>query len=292
MKGVIIESSLKREYIQRLGEPYIKKGIQKFFIDQFAAGAGNELNEKFWNEKSSSRFAFDLYSWMAYDDSIIDFEFEYHLPGMKSGGMGPNMDVYIETAKDVIFVESKFSEMANLHFIDNGYLSKAYYIDEAYGRRKMHLSERYYKYDFASPISEFCYAFEKDMKSNNWHSGIDWFEPKQETCHLIGILIYLKKNEVYLKGKRIKLCNIYYSLKNDKSTELYKAFERRVSKLLEDIKSQLGGIAIEFKSFSVQEMLNDNSLLSDTITFPKDINKRIKPYEDLAKDKTRKEMKE
>lgn len=292
MKGIIIESSLKCEYIRRLGNPYTKKGKQKFFLDQFASGAGNELNGKFWNEKSSSRFAFDLYSWMAYDDSIIDFEFEYHLPGMKSGGMGPNMDVYIETAKDVIFVESKFSEMANLHYIDNGYLSKAYYIDEAYGRSKMHLSERYYNYDFASQISDFCYAFEEDMKGNNWHSGIDWFEPKQETCHLIGILLYLKKNEVYLKGKRIKLCNIYYSLKNDKSTELYKAFEKRVSKLLEDIKSHLGGITIEFKSFSVQEMLNKNSLLSETITFPKDIYERIKPYVVLAKDKTRKEMKE
>lgn len=292
MKGVFIESSLKSEYIQRLGKSYTKKGKKKFFLDQFAAGAGNELNEKFWNEKSSSRFAFDLYSWMAYDESIIDFEYEYHLPGMKSGGMGPNMDVYIETAKDVIFVESKFSEMANLHFIDNGYLSKAYYIDEAYGRKNMSLSERYYNYAFASKISKFCITFENEMESNKWHSGVDWFEPKQEMCHLIGILLYLKKNEEDLKGKRVKLYNIYYSLKNDECSALYKEFKKRVSKLLEDIESQLGGITIEFKSFSVQEMLNDNSLLSDTITFPKNINDRIKQYEDLAKDKTRKEMKE
>lgn len=292
MKGVFIESSLKSEYIQRLGEPYTKKNMQKFFLDQFAAGAGNELNEKFWNKKSSSRFAFDLYSWMAHDDSIIDFEFEYHLPGMKSGGMGPNIDVYIETAKEIIFVESKFSEMANLHFIDNGYLSEAYYLDEPYGRRKLNLSERYYNYDFASQISKFCYAFEEEMKSKKWHSGSDWFEPKQEICHLVGILIYLKKNEEVLKGKRIKLYNIYYNLKNDECSALYKAFKNRVSELLEDIKSQLGGITIEFKSFSVQEMLDKNSILSDTITFPKDIYKRIEPYEDLAKDKTRKEMKE
>ena len=292
MKNELIENNLKQDYIKRLGKPYIKKGTQKFFLDQFAAGAGNELNVKFWNKRSSSRFAFDLYSWMAYDDSIVDFEFEYHLPGMKSGGMGPNMDVYIETAKDIIFIESKFSEMANLHFIDNGYLSKAYYLDEAYGRRKMYLSERYYDHGFASQISKFCIEFENEMKNSKWHSGIDWFEPKQETCHLIGILLYLKNNEEYLKDKRIRFCNIYYSLKNDIKTELYKAFEKSVSELLENIKSQLGGITIEFKAFSVQEMLNNNSLLSDAIKFPKDINESIKPYEALAKDKTRKEMKE
>ena len=291
MKSDFIENSLKSEYIKRLGKSYEKKRKQKFFLDQFAAGAGNELNEKFWNRKSSSRFAFDLYSWMAYDDSIIDFEFEYHLPGMKSGGMGPNMDVYIETAKEIIFVESKFSEMANLHLIDNDYLSKAYYINEAYGRRKMSLSERYYNYGFASQISDFCYKFENKMKNNKWHSGIDWFEPKQEICHLIGILLYLKKNEEELKGKRIKLYNIYYSLKNDECSALYKAFKTSVSELLEDIKSQLGGITIEFNSFSVQEMLDKNSLLSDKFIFPKDIRERIKTFEDLAKDKTRQEMK-
>ena len=291
MKNELIENNLKQEYIKRLGKPYIKKGTQKFFLDQFAAGAGNELNVKFWNKKSSSRFAFDLYSWMAYDDSIVDFEFEYHLPGMKSGGMGPNMDVYIETVKDIIFIESKFSEIANLHFIDNGYLSKAYYLDEAYGRKKMSLSERYYDNGFANQISKFCIEFENEMKNSKWHSGIDWFEPKQEICHLIGILLYLKKNEEELKGKRIKLYNIYYSLKNDECSALNKAFKTSVSELLEDIKSQLGGITIEFNSFSVQEMLDKNSLLSDKIIFPKDIRERIKTFEDLAKDKTRQEMK-
>ena len=55
MKKELIENNLKEEYIKRLGKPYIKKGTQKFFLDQFAAGAGNELNEKFWNKGCEPR---------------------------------------------------------------------------------------------------------------------------------------------------------------------------------------------------------------------------------------------
>lgn len=289
MRGGYIEDSLKECYIQRLGKPYLKKGKQKYFLDQFAAGAGNELNGKFWNKKSSSRFAFDLYSWMAFDDSIIDFEFEYHLPGLASGGMGPNMDVYIETANEVIFVESKFSEMANLHYIDNNYLREAYYKDGIYGRKD--LSKRYYDYPFANDISKFCYDIENIMSSNHWHEGIDWFEPKQETCHIVGILIHLMRHKNLYEDKNVKMLNVYYQLDGDRRSDLLAAFEAQVSRLIHIIQPLLGNIFIEYKSFSVQEMLKDNSLLSKTIKFPDDIEMQIKPFTDLADGKTRKNMK-
>ncbi len=263
---------------------------QKFFIDQFAAGAGNELDGKFWNVKSSSRFAFDLYSWMSEDDNILNLEYEYHLPGMASGGMGPNMDVYVETEKEVIFIESKFSESANLHYLDNNYLSKAYYTHELYGRKKRSLLDRYYGNSFAEDMSKFIQDFEIEMKANKWHKGKDWFEPKQETCHLIGILLHLSANRDIYKGKRIKLYNIYFHFTGDEHSAMTKCFETKVKTLLESISDKIGGIQIEYGSFSVQEMLKNNQLLSDCISFPATIDDIIAPFTELAKGMTREQI--
>ena len=91
----MIDRNLKIEYLKRLMfDSYEKKGVTKFFIFQYLRGAGNELNEKFWSEHSSSRMAFELYSGLAWDKAVEEFEFEKQLDGPKSGGMGPNMDVH------------------------------------------------------------------------------------------------------------------------------------------------------------------------------------------------------
>lgn len=288
MKAKYIEGNVKETYITRLGKPYTKKHNQKFFIDQFAAGAGNELDGKFWNIKSSSRFAFDLYSWMAYDDRILDFEFEYHLPGMASGGMGPNMDVYVETSDEVIFIESKYSEIANLHYIDNGNLSKAYYANELYGRRKMNLVERYYGHDFAKNISSFCYDFETKLKA--WRKTSDWFDPKQETCHLIGVLLHLMNHLDEYKGKKIKLHNIYFGFSGDTHSEMACCFEGMVKNLLLSIKDKISEFEIDYKSYSVQELLLDNSLLLKDIHFPENIQNCIADFVQLAEGHSRREM--
>lgn len=290
MSAEYISNEEKERYLKRLCKPYTKQGKQKFFINQFASGAGNELDGKFWNVKSSSRFAFDLYSWMSEDDSIINLEYEYHLPGMASGGMGPNMDVYVETETEAIFIESKFSESANLHYLDNNYLSKAYYTSEPHGRKKMTLRERYYGNSFADDIAFFIQDFEKEMISNKWHKGNDWFEPKQETCHLIGILLHLSSNMEYYKGKKIKLYNIYYQFTGDDHSEMTKCFEAKVHTLLESIQDKINGIQIEYGSFPVQDMLKNNQLLSDYISFPPTIYDAIAPYVELSKGKTREQM--
>lgn len=291
MKGEYINNDLKKNYIQKLGIAYTKKGVQKFFLDQFAAGAGNELNGKFWNKKSSSRFAFDLYSWMAYDERVDDMEFEFHLPGLASGGMGPNMDVFVEIGNEVIFIESKFSELANLHYLDNKYLSEAYYVNAVYGNRKRNLRQRYYGYEFAKEISDFCYDIEKQMTQEKWHKGNDWFEPKQETCHLVGILLYIMQHKEYFEGKSVKLCNIYYKLNGDKDSDLLKVFEQKFLELIYKVKHLLGNVSLEFKHFSVQEMIENNSLLSNNIKFPDNINERIEYFINLSLGKTRMDMK-
>ncbi len=64
---------LREEYFKRLSTSYSKGGKQFHFIEQFYSGSGNELLEKFWSPRSSSRLCFDLYSWMGSDP---DFDFK------------------------------------------------------------------------------------------------------------------------------------------------------------------------------------------------------------------------
>lgn len=275
--GIYINNSEKKAYFERLTTPYEKKGVCKYFIDQYVRGSGNELYDKFWNIKSSSRLAFDLYSWMAKDISVLDFEFEKHLPSPASGGTGPNMDVYIETEDEIIFVESKFTERANCNYINNSYLSPAYYAP-VHGKKQMSLMERFRGYSFAEDFSGFCRSFEDSMVANNWHQAKDWFEPKQETCHLFGILSYLfnPENKERVNDKTIKLINIYWKMMDDKdNSEMKQEFERKVKRLVENIHIPNGIRKFEFSTFSVQKLLDDNSLLSPHIIFPDYLKEEI-----------------
>lgn len=277
--GKQISLEQKVEYFHRLIEPYTKThGGKRFFVDQYLRGAGDELKEHFWDEKSSSRLAFDLYSCMKDDDNVLDLEFEFQLPPLASGGMGPNMDVYIETEDELIFIESKFTESANLNYInkehlENSYLSKAYYA-ETHGRNNMELSKRFHNYQWASSFKDFCYSFEDEMTNNGWHKGHDWFEPKQETCHLLGILFYIfdPKNHDKVKGKKIRLYNIYWNMPDDlPHSPMEEKFHHMANNLIASIMSDgypNNVIDFTFNTFSIQEMLNSNSLLSDHISFP------------------------
>ena len=162
----------------KLMDKYIKKGEQSFFLLQYLNGAGNELGTKFWQPHSSSRMAFDLYSWLKDDNDALDFCFEKQLDGMKSGGMGPNMDVFIETKDEVIFIESKFTEPADLRYINkkkesDSYLSPAYWSEKPYGRKKnedgskgFSLEERYYYFGYHKEVSKFCSDFNEQMEQH------------------------------------------------------------------------------------------------------------------------------
>lgn len=264
----------KLKYLEEMIRSYKKGKQDHYFIEQYLRGAGNELASKFWELRSSSRMAYDLYSWMKSNEypEIMDFQFEFLLPNLKSGGTGPNMDVFIETKHELIFIESKFTESANLHFTDNGYLKEAYYADKPYGRNNMSLVDRFWGNAWASKFSKFCTEWEEEMERKGWHKGKDWFEPKQETCHLSGILLFLfqEDNRKRIKNKEIKLYNIYWKLPEDSVSEMEQEFCARAQGLINDILSENNPGVKDFKisAFSAQEMLKDNSLLSNSIHFP------------------------
>ena len=267
----------------KLMDKYEKKGTQSYFLLQYLNGAGNELGTKFWQPHSSSRMAFDLYSWLKTDHEALDFCFEKQLNGMKSGGMGPNMDVFIETVDEVIFIESKFTESADLRYINKNresksYLSPAYWTEKPYGPKKNEdgskgysLEERYYFNGYHKEVSEFCLGFNEQLEKHpEWRKRGSWFEPKQETCHLIGILFYVFEHRAELRGKTVKLLNIYWRMKGDTpNPEIKKEFCKRAMILLEEINEKFNLlIKFEISAFTVQDLLKNNSLLSPHIHFP------------------------
>ena len=274
------------QYFKRMIVPYEKKGQKKYAILQYIRGAGNELEDKFWQDHSSSRMAFDLYSWMQEKkhSEIIDFSFEFQLPRLNSGGMGPNMDVYIETEDEIIFVESKFTEKANLNYRNPNkkgetYLSPAYYAS-FHGKEQMSLSRRYYGYSYAEKFANFTKEWEDEMVAHPlWRKRgrIDWFEPKQETCHLCGIFFYLKENPELIKGKSIRLFNIYWKMNGDDNSDMEQAFLSKAQALIDEVVALEDLQINDFKigAFSIQEMLENNSLLSRHIHFPQGLSNEI-----------------
>ena len=275
------------QYFKKMIVPYEKKGEKKYAILQYVRGAGNELEDKFWQDHSSSRMAFDLYSWMQEDKyfEIKDFSFEYPLPRLNSGGMGPNMDVYIETEDEIIFIESKFTEKANLNYRNPNkkgetYLSPAYYAS-THGKDQMTLEDRFNKYSYAERFANFTKEWEDEMIANpSWRKRgrIDWFEPKQETCHLCGIFFFLKENSELIKGKSIRLFNIYWKLNGDEYSDMEQVFLSKAQSLIDEVVKieRLQIKDFKIRAFSIQEMLDDNSLLSRHIHFPPGLSDEIK----------------
>jgi hypothetical protein len=288
-----MDKKKKRDYLVRLLTPD-KSG--DCFVFQFLEGDGNELQKKFWAPNSSSRMAFELYSGLRGMAGINDLRFEFQLPGLKSGGKGPNMDVLIETAHDLIFIESKFSEKANLHYIDNNYLSKAYYYDGLHGKKT--LKERFHKNEWATDFAGFCKEWEEEMVLNGWHDGCDWFEPKQETCHLSGILLFLfkEKNAERIKGKRIRLFNVYWRFDGqDGNPSMSQRFEEKANTLIEKIISQygsnLGFVDFEIGCYTVQDIRKNPELLSPDIhNLGINVEERLKEFDNLANGQTRRKF--
>lgn len=201
----------KIEYLNRLSKPYIKNNKKKIFFDQYMNGDGSELKCKFWSKHSSSRIAFDLYSCLANDNTVDDFEFEYQLPGIlfknKESGV-PNMDVYYQKGSTIYFIESKFTESPK----DS--LPQAYYIDtDEYKNTKNQLRVEPIKNRFRNNsyvASEFS-RFSKNYKDKTEHiDKKDWFNYKQEICHLFGIIFYAKEKITTSTINQIDFRNIVY----------------------------------------------------------------------------------
>lgn len=261
-----IDDNRKVGYFQELIIPYEKKGKKKFFIDQYINGAGKELKNHFWSKKSSSRLAYEMFSWMKDDPRIKDIEFEYHLKGLASGGEGPNIDVFIETEKEILFIESKFTEKAKLEYKDTGYLSKGYYDQQPYGSKQMSLKKRFYEAPFSKNFSDFCESI-NNLCNEYKNKNPQWFEPKQETCHLFGALIYIFKEK---PTKKVRLINIYWDIKDN--NDLAEEFKKKANKLIQDAGY---GKRLAFEYFTIQYILEHPESLFPKINFPETAKAKI-----------------
>ncbi len=195
-KYEVIPEIVQKDYLRRLKTPYEKKGLRKQFFDQFEKASGQEIKDgKFWRIISSSRLCFDLYSWMADDDNYVDFEVEKQLTGLNAGGSPPNMDVYYETASDIFFIESKYTELVRGKFK----IPEAYWVEtDAYHNTKGELTEKpiLERYRGRSDVKDKFVSFIKNVRIlEESRKGATWFDSKQEICHLLGIVFYMLENK-------------------------------------------------------------------------------------------------
>ena len=233
-----ISDKEKVEYYQRLSKAYIKNNKIKRFIYQYLEGDGNELASKFFNVYSSSRICFEMYSWMANLDCILDIEFEYHLPSMNSSSfelMGSNMDVYYEAYNDITFIESKFTEAVNNK---NAIIPDAYYKEKgiAKSQKGTYLkSDLYYRFNNNYVLAKLFPTFIEDIiKSINIYAEDkpDWFDVKQEVAHIFGICSYIFKCQKKLNNKNIHFYNVIYDF--EKPSLLAMEFKTKVNTFMKE----------------------------------------------------------
>ena len=250
-----MEKGLRIDYLKRLFTPYKKNGNINCFLFQYLQGSGNELKEKFWSEKSSSRLCFDLYSWMGSDPSVSAIEFELKLPGIKSGGrqISPNMDVYFETKDGIYFIESKYTETVNNKEYKNN-LPQAYWkTDNHYksvsGKDVYYpIIDRYHKYKFI--MDEFVQFTENVDNMVSKEDEKVWFDAKQETCHLLGIALYAVMKK---PGKPIHFFNVAANYCSDKPL-FAEAFRARSEEMLNRIFAKYSvGISFDYQLCSVRD---------------------------------------
>ena len=244
-----MEKNLKLEYFERLVAP---NESEKYFIEQFLEGSGNELADKFWSDRSSSRLCFDLYSWICKNKDVKNFRFEKKLPGVKTGknrvsGV-PNMDVFFEINDSLVFIESKYTETGNNwnykeDIQGNGfYLSEAYWgtNEEGYKSCKLTIDERFYNHpEIALLFSKFCNNIQNEINERRpEYSKYSWFDPKQETCHLFGIIFYILENN--LRNRNVYLCNnVFRCIKSEDcfnvSGSIIQVFKEKAEEMLNKI---------------------------------------------------------
>lgn len=253
----------RKDYERRLSVPY--DNGKRSFMKQFKDGSGSELEKKFWSKRSSSRLCFDLYSWIANEGAII--EFEKKLPRL--GAMGkPNMDVFIETDSAIWYIESKFTET-----VDNSRygitLPEAYWkeVDET-GLEKVNggfhttkneyrpttILERYKKDErLQIAFQNFCKETAKYASELSENECIEWFDAKQETCHLLGVILDIR-NRLQNKDfcKEVHFANIVFSF-NEPESPFAKDFLKRAESLVKEL---TGLENFHYNVFTMQDVLN------------------------------------
>lgn len=195
-KKVVIPEAIQQDYLRRLKTPYLKKGKEKSFFEQYQHGSGQEIKDgKFWRTISSSRLCFDLYSWMAEDNIYIDIEFEKKLVGLNGGGSPPNMDAFFETSSEIFFIESKYTEEVSGQFS----IPQAYWVEtDEYYTTKGKLTNKpiLTRYRGHADVKDAFVSFINYVKElESQRIGSTWFDSKQEICHLLGIVYYILENK-------------------------------------------------------------------------------------------------
>jgi hypothetical protein len=270
-----MEKELKLQYFERL---ITKNGSEKYFIEQFLEGSGHELEKKFWSDISSSRLCFDLYSWLCKEEDVKNFQFEKHLPGVLVGvnkdgkkreAPGtPNMDAFFEIGDDVIFIESKYTEKSKWEYKDDKYkdgfyLSEAYWGEkkEGYKSCRLTIGERFYGYNkIAELFCAFCKEIQAEItkRKGDELNKFSWFDPKQETCHLFGIIFYVIQNGI--KNKNIFLCNNVYEIKDsdcfDISGSFVEVFKEKAELMLNEV-FKVNNCKFTFEVNTIQDMLQN-----------------------------------
>lgn len=256
--------SLKEEYYNRLSKPYTKRGVKKLFIDQFMAGSGNELKEKFWSPRSSARLCFDLYSWMGEDEGFDDVEFEYKLCCLVSGGrrVYANMDVYYAVGNEVTFIESKYTETADNrnYMID---LPEAYWkttceYKSASGKVvRQEILERYSK---QRDVMDQFLAFIGDISEElNKRGAVSWFDAKQETCHLLGIVNYILSDTL---DKEVEVVNFHNVAANYEQDAFAEYFRSRAEEMVRNIlKTRNLSIQFNYGLYSIKDFFEKHGWL-------------------------------
>lgn len=276
---------LQEKYLNALEKTYEKGGQQKCFKTQFEKGKGKELNRKFWAPISSSRLAFELYSWIANFSQCKDIEFEFKMPGIISGKKecSPYIDVYVRTEKEIWFIESKFTEEVKADSLSLS-LPQAYYKQLTKTGEEDFVSsfneDTYYKtttgklaeksmsirnrFRGQEKVAKYFIPFVNDMMiAESLHNNDNkWFDAKQETCHLFGIIMYIIENIEKLQNDgidKVHLQNIYFckhqeaSIHSSFTATFFSEAEKMVANILDEY--NIRNIKFEFGTSTVQDLL-------------------------------------
>lgn len=266
-----MDKLLKLDYLERL---ISKNNSKSYFIEQFLRGRGDELDGKFWSDRSSSRLCFDLYSWLCNEPKVKNFQFEKQLPGVLTGknrvSGNPNMDVYFKYGKNLVFIESKYTEKDSWEYKNdkerNGYhLSEAYWgtNDDGYKSCKLNIEKRFHGCKkIADLFSKFCYEIQDlidDRKNTQEYDRYRWFDPKQETCHLFGIIFYVVNNDI--RDRRVHLCNNVWKCDDshdcfDIEGSIVGCFKEKAEKMLNEIFEEQN-CTFTFEVNTIQDMLSN-----------------------------------
>ncbi|MEE1083079.1 MAG: hypothetical protein UH850_05010 [Paludibacteraceae bacterium] len=130
-------------------------------------------------------------------------------------------------------------------------------------------------------------------------SNCEWFYPKQETCHLIGIIFMLlgigdKHNkhiqQSILKGKELKFYNVFWKFDDDKEDSYLAGFFKSRALELFDKIPEFNNVKFIYETLTVQDLLSNKKQISKNIVFNDEIKLLMNPYFEVAKNQTRMSM--